>query len=105
MTNTPNAGDRDREPNDERSHAEWVGDIAWRTLERLDTIRGELATLAQQLELLRSQWSEPRGESSAAYMLERYRESALHLGNPAALADLVHQIAESTGRDKQPYHN
>lgn len=89
---------------DARSEAQWIGDIGHRTLERLEAVRGELSNLARQFELL-SKWCDTQGQASAAYMLNQYKDEALELAMPNAAAMLVQTVTESTGREKQSYHN
>jgi hypothetical protein len=93
---------------DRRTEAEWIGDIAHRTLERLDALRPELATLARQFDLMR-QWCYTQGLSAAAFNLERFSQ---HLDEIAGVGStgtgngdrVVHGIVAATGREKQSYH-
>lgn len=89
---------------DGRSQAQWIGDVAHRTLERLEELRPELANLSRQFELLEG-WCDTQGMASAAHMLRQYQNEAIELGLPSAAAMLVRSVADATGREKQPYHH
>lgn len=89
---------------DSRSPEQWIGDVAHRTLERLELLRPELANLVRQLDLLAG-WCDTRGLASAAHMLRVHQAEAMALGEPQETAALVRYVAKETGREQQPYHH
>ena len=101
---------------DGRTEADWIGDIAHRTLERIQGLAPELLTLQQQLRLL-DRYAQDNGLSSASFilgvtgpeavstLLDATRLYADNAPAPGALSEAVRGVAEHTGRPKQSYHN
>jgi hypothetical protein len=106
MTQNKIAGDSDR-----RSDAQWLGDVAHMTMERLEKLQPELETLAKQFALLRQKWCYIQGASSAAFMLERFEAHLYELAGVGApdsdgsARAVLRGIIADTGRPKQDYHH
>jgi hypothetical protein len=83
---------------DGRTETQWIGDIAHRTLERLEQIAPELALLQQQFRLM-AKWSVENNMGGTG--------ADLYIATVAlkSLAEPVQRIIDATERPKQEYHH
>jgi hypothetical protein len=93
----------DDNTSDARSEADWMGDIGWRTLERLELLTRELPTLSRQFEMMHD-YAHRHGLDELAARLYDAGAAASHAQYALPDESAVRLLISSTGREKQAYH-